>query len=130
MAFTNTAAENVLKGFLGLNTGAILGKCYLGLSTTAPSSDGTGFTEPSSSAGYGRVEMTNKIMTVTEAENEVAIMFPEATSSWGTVRYFGLFASENPTALPLIYGALTSQVTISANYIALFRPGNFTMSLT
>ena len=130
MAFTRAAAENVLKGFLGLTSGAILGHCFLGLSTSAPNSDGANFTEPSSSAGYGRVEFTNKSMTVTgaSAENEAAIMFPEATSAWGTVVYFGLFASDSTTAPPLIYGALTSPV--SANNIALFRPGNFTMSLS
>lgn len=137
MAFTETASATVLKSFIGQGSSALLGSCYMGLSSTIPSSDGSNFTEPSG-GGYARTlvgistQSATQVMSTPEngtTSNEEIIYFPEATSSWGTLSYFGLFASETGTE-PLIYGALTSSVTVGANYVPLFRVGNFSLTLS
>ena len=65
---------------------------YLGLSTTPISQDGTGATEPSGTAGYTRVTITNdktKFSTSSNSElyNVVDLSFPESTASWGTITH-------------------------------------------
>jgi hypothetical protein len=46
-------------------------------------------------------------------QNNIAITFPTATGSWGTVTYFGIYDAS--TAGNLVgYGALTSSQTISS----------------
>jgi hypothetical protein len=63
-----------------------------------------------------------------EIENVLIIFFPEATASWGTLTHFGLFAG--PTGgVPKIFGALTSPITVGSGYVALFRVGNFSLSI-
>lgn len=134
--FTPSAAESVLKSFVGQNSG-ILSNCYIGLSTTTPAADGSNFTEPSAEAGYSRAiiglqgQSGTQTMTVSgaTATNDDIIFFPEATSSWGTITHFGLFNSATATT-PMITGALTSSVVIGANYVPLFRAGNFTLTLS
>jgi len=94
MAFTNTGSAAVLNGLVGKANTAPLSSCYIALSTTTPSADGSNFTEPASSAGYARVligsysQAATQVMTTPsngETENSTIIFFPEATSSWGTV---------------------------------------------
>ena len=53
--FLNCIMGNVFKTKL---SPTLPEKVYLGLSSTAPSVDGTGVTEPLDSAGYSRVELT------------------------------------------------------------------------
>ena len=60
--------------------------------------------------------------------NTDIIFFPEATGSWGTITHFGLFTQASGGQL-IVYGALTSPITVSANYVPLFRAGNFTLTL-
>lgn len=72
---------------------------YLGLSTTTPSNDGAGFTEPVAGA-YARVAITNDATNfpaafddggVTKKHNGVKFTFPDPTGNWGVVTYFGFF---------------------------------------
>lgn len=137
MAFTEAGSSMVLKSFVGQGASVLLSSCYMGLSSTIPSSDGSNFTEPSG-GGYARTivgidgQSATQLMSTPEngtTSNEQIIYFPEATSSWGTLSYFGLFARETATE-PLIYGALTSSVTVGANYVPLFRVGNFSLTLS
>lgn len=138
MAFTSTASNTLLNSFTGKsNSGAILQNCYMGLSTTTPNADGTNFTEPSSSNGYARATIglygqgaTQVMGTPSEGtiENASIIYFPEATASWGTITYFGLFNAATGGSL-MIYGPLDTSVTVAANYVPLFRTGNFSLTL-
>lgn len=136
MSFSTAGAQNALKGFLGQTGAPILFRCYMGLSTTTPSSDGSNFTEPDAAAGYARAligidgQSGTQLMEVegASAANDQIIFFPEATSTWGTVTYFGLFSAASG-GVPLIYGALSSSVSVPANYVPLFRVGSFTLSL-
>ena len=64
---------------------AIPEKYYLGLSSTAPSLDGSGVTEPGSGTGYARVELTSLSAPINGGvTNGGAIDFAESTAEWGT----------------------------------------------
>lgn len=119
---------------------------YIGLSTTAPNEDGTNFSEPTETytegdvikrrfingyerSQYGGTQTKMGPVEENEITNKEIIFFPEATGSWGTMLYFGLFASNDPATLPLVTGALTDSVNIPANYVPLFRVGNLTLSI-
>ena len=89
--FLNVVAGNVLKT---KSIPALPTKFYLGLSSTAPNLDGTGATEPATSAGYKRVELTslsepaNGVVT-----NDATIDFDESTAALGhydALRHFRL----------------------------------------
>jgi len=136
MAFTNTGSTAILNGLIGKGTGS-LANCYMGLSTSTPNADGTNFTEPSSTLGYARSVIGISGQSATQVmgnpsngsvSNTDIIFFPEATSAWGTITHFGLFTAASGGTL-IVYGALTSPITVSANYVPLFRVGNFTLTL-
>lgn len=133
MAFATTAAETVLKGFVGMTTSVILSNCYIGLGTTT----GNTFTEVTA-ASYKRQllgqssQPITQLMTVsgnTATNTNNIIMFPESEESWGTITQFGLFSALTG-GTPLIYGDLTSSVSVPTGYVPLFRKGNFTLTLT
>lgn len=137
MAFTNYGSTQVLNGLIGKGTGP-LSNCYIALSTTAPNADGTNFTEPSSAAGYARSIIGLSGTTATQvmsnptagaSSNTSIIFFPEATASWGTVTHFGLYSSQTGGSL-VLYGTLTNPIAVAANYVPLFRVGNFSLTLS
>jgi hypothetical protein len=110
---------------------------YVGLSTSAPSADGTNVTEPVGN-GYARVllgntsqELTQKMGTVANGhvENDEIIYFPEATGSWGTITHFCIFDSASGGNL-LAFGALNSPITPTANTIPIIRIGELTISIS
>lgn len=76
---------------------------YLGLSTTAPNDDGSGFTEPSGGA-YARVAVANNATNFpaavtasgeTTKSNGAKFTFPNPTSTWGLVVYYGWFTASS-----------------------------------
>lgn len=108
---------------------ALPSKYYIGLSTTAPSINGAGVTEPATSAGYERVELTslangdNGCVT-----NSADINFKESTANWGTVTHFVIYDSSTVgKGNLLMYGALTTArnvetatiMTVKAGYLSL-----------
>lgn len=109
---------------------------YLGLSTTAPNRDGTGYTEPDASAGYGRVKLGNdasswqamKAASLGATTNESTIFFPEATASWGTCTHYLLFDAETGGNL-LAYGPLDESIKPVANKVPIVREGNLNMTM-
>ena len=122
----NLVAGNV---FRSKEEPAIPAKYYLGLSTTAPDLDGQNVTEPSTDAGYARVELT-ALSEPTDGlvTNQQAVNFEESTNNWGTVTHFVIFdAAEANTGNLLMYGALTTPrtvetatiMTIKENYLKL-----------
>lgn len=85
--------------FGGLATTWAPGTWYLALSTTTPSNDGAGFTEPVGGS-YARVPITNNPTNfpaafldggVTKKHNGTKFTFPDPTGNWGTITYFGFF---------------------------------------
>lgn len=140
MAFTTTASNTLLKQMTGKESSSgILYNCYMGLSTTTPNADGTGFTEPAASTGYARARIGLSGTPATQVmgnpsngsiTNTSIIYFPIALANYGdAVTYFGLFTAETGGTL-MIYGALTSPVTVLKDYVPLFNTSNFTMTLS
>lgn len=137
MAFTKTGSTSVLNGLIGKSSGP-LSSCYIALSSTAPNADGTNFTEPPASTGYARavVGLTSQSATQVMSSpsngttvNDRIIFFPEATQSWGTLTHFGLYSAQNSGTL-ILYGALSSPITVASSYVPLFRAGNFSLTLS
>lgn len=74
---------------------------YLGLSTTTPADDGTGFSEPVGGS-YARVTCTNNSTNfppasapggVTQKVNGAKFTFPNPTGNWGAITHFGFFTA-------------------------------------
>ena len=137
MAFTTYGSNNILNGLIGKGSGP-LSNCYIALSTTKPNDDGSNFTEPASSTGYARSLIGQSGSSATQVmsnpangstQNNSIIFFPEATASWGTITYFGLYNAATGGQL-VLYGALTNPISIAANYVPLFRVGNFSLTLS
>ena len=137
MAFTNAGSAAVLNGLVGKTTSVPLSNCYLALSSTAPNADGSNFTEPDAAKGYARAvigmngQSATQVMTVPSGgvtQNKDIIFFPEASASWGTLTHFGLFTAASGGNL-MLYGALSEPITVAANYVPLFRVGNFSLTL-
>lgn len=73
---------------------------YLGLSTTTPADDGTGFTEPIGGS-YARVLIPNTTASwdnaatnagVTTKQNKINFRFsPDPTGNWGQITHYGFF---------------------------------------
>lgn len=123
--FLNCSAGNI---FNTKTTPALPKTYYIGLSTTAPTVAGTGVSEPSASAGYGRV----KLETLGEPSNGVvtntqAINFEESTAGWGTITHFVIYDAQTGGNL-LMYGALTAPRTVETSTIMTIKAGALSLS--
>lgn len=132
MGFTTAYANNILKNLFGDSK-------YVALATSAPTADSTGsdIAEPSAEAGYersrvydGNFSATNRTIT-----NGSYIYFPEATSSWGTIRYLCIVSTkERGTGTLDYFGQITDSkgtvgVEVGANTVPLFKPNTINISL-
>ena len=103
---------------------------YVGLSTTQPSEDGTGVTEPSA-GGYARVATAATDWNAAsggQITNATDIVFPQATADWGTVSYIVLYDAATGGNL-LAYAALTTAKTVQSGDTAQFSAGDITVTL-
>lgn len=136
---TVNTANQILNAFFGRVNNVTLGStCYIGLSTTTPAANGDNFTEPASGTGYARVLVGSYSQSNTQLMDAAAngsisntnniIFFPEATATWGTITHFGLFSSKTG-GTPIMYGALSSSISVPSGYIPIFRAGALTVSL-
>ena len=107
---------------------------YLGLSSTAPSIDGSGVTEPVSGRGYSRAEIPNNDLTFAEittgnsVSNKETIYLPESTGSWGVMTHYVIF--DEPTGGNLLmYGALSPNVAIPTRTIISIPAGSLSISV-
>lgn len=142
MALSTVAKTNLFNMIFGqAQSNTLLPTCYLGLLTSLPAnSDGSGYNEPDTAAGYkraflGNPQFSNNIMTVKTdlggelvATNDDIIYFPEATANWTAVVGWGLFGSKSG-GNPLFYGNLSTAVTVQQNYVPMFRKENFVMKI-
>lgn len=132
MGFTTNYANNILKTLFGSNK-------YIALTTQAPTADSTGATivEPNADDGYARAKVSNGNFT---AENRTIkngdyIYFPEATKSWGKIKYLCVVDSGTRGAGTLDYfGQITNSdgqvgVDVDPNTVPLFKPNTINISL-
>jgi len=124
--FLNQVMGNV---FGTKKTPALPAKFYLGLSSTTPAIDGTGVTEPLSSSGYARVELstlgepTNGVIS-----NTADISFDESTANWGTMTHFVIYDSQEGGNL-LVFDALSTPRSVETATIVTIKQGSMTLSL-
>lgn len=125
--FLNCVAGNL---FRTKTDPALPSEYYIGLSTTAPSVNGTNVTEPSASAGYSRVKLTNLSEPATGVvTNSQAINFEESTASWGTVTHFVIYDSASVgEGNLLMYGQLSTPRSVEASTIMTIKEGYLNLS--
>lgn len=108
----------------------------LGLASSAPQPDGTGFSEPSADNGYKRSKIgTLDASKEAQLANKEIIFFNESINAgYGTVGYFGLFTSAS-VSTPYFVGRLTDSggaettLTIGAEYVPIFRDHELVIGL-
>ncbi len=136
---TQATANSILNAFFGRTNSITLGAtCYIGLSTSTPSATGGNFTEPNESTGYSKVllgnyNQSNTMLMEAAVDGSICnsnniIFFPEATAAWGTITHFGIFISKT-SSVPIMWGALSSSISVPSGYIPIFRAGALTVSL-
>lgn len=127
-----TYFKNMIMGnVFGTKTSpAIPSEYYLGLSTTAPSKDGSNVTEPTSGgSGYARVKITDLSEPTDGVISSTApIEFPESTSDWGTITNYVIFDGLTEGNL-LMYGELENSRHVDQNTVVTFRTGGLTITL-
>ena len=124
--FLNLVSGNV---FGSKKSPAIPEKYYLGLSSTAPSLDGSGVTEPGDGAGYGRVELTSLSAPINGGvTNGGAIDFAESTAEWGTMTHYVIYDALSEGNL-LMYGELSASRKVEADTIMTIKLGSLNLSV-
>lgn len=111
---------------------------YVALCTgTAPTNDPSTTTEPSGGS-YARVAINNGGASsvwgaastdgsgVTTKTNVSNITFPQATANWGTITWFAILDASTGGNI-IIWGTLTSPVTINSGDTAVFQSGGITI---
>lgn len=133
MSFTNYLAKSLLDHIFTDSAFSPPATLYLALSTTTPTEAGGNFTEPSGN-NYSRVSTAAADWSAaTSADpsvkaNSAQKDFPEASGSWGTVTYFGLWDDSSAGNL-MAFGALTTSKTIGSGDVARFKVGDLSLSL-
>ena len=126
--FLNCTAGNIFNTKI---SPALPSEYYIGLSTTAPSADGTGVTEPPTEAGYARVKLTSLgEPTGGVVTNSQSVNFNESTAAWGTVTHFVIYdTSTVGSGNLLMYGALSAPRTVESATIMTIREGYLSLSV-
>lgn len=114
---TNYNIMAILRNQFGSVANTIPAKWYIGASTTAINQDGTGATEPTDPA-YARVEVDNNTSSWEDIpadfgrRNLIDIVFPIATTAWGTITH--IFITDSLTGGNMrYYGQLTVAKPVS-----------------
>ncbi len=120
--YANTILEDLFDG------------AYIGLCTddTEPTAAGGNITEPSGN-NYSRREASYGAFTASGGTiaNTAYLYFDEATASWGNIKYIIVCDAATGTGDHVRYvGELSSSITVNANTVPLFRPGNFSVTIT
>ena len=103
---------------------------FIGLSSTAPSIDGSGVSEPSSDASYKRVKLENLSEPSDGViSNTQAISFDESTSNWGTITHFVIYDAESEGNL-LMYDALSTPRNVETATIVTIKQGSLSLTLS
>lgn len=145
MATTYSCANALLETMCGKRTTIPYQNTYIGLSTTAPTRSGTGYTEPTA-ASYKRQRFgsastpafnkmgaaANGVIKNNNTGNEYGgkVFFPElqAGESYGEITHVLLFDSLTSGTL-LAYAALETSITPTAGAIPVIPVESITLSL-
>ena len=112
--FLKSISEDIFKHQI---TQVVPYEFYLGLSSTAPSTDGSGVTEPTDEA-YHRARIVNSEETLSTADsstgivlNHTAVYLPESTEPWPGLTHYVIYDSETNGNL-LMYGPLNATMNV------------------
>ena len=102
---------------------------HIGLYTTVPADDGTGGTEATGGAYARQAYAKNTTNWGSSAagnpstiQNLVAVTFPEATASWGTIKGWGYFTAATAGTL-LFFASLDTNKAVNNGDTAKFATG-------
>lgn len=101
---------------------------YVGLSSSEPSVDGSGVTEPAG-GGYARVELSS--LSVPDAgtiTNTASVEFEESTQDWGTMTHYVVYDAPEGGNL-LLYNALEKVRLVQSENQVRFKTSALTFSL-
>jgi hypothetical protein len=101
---------------------------YVGLHTDNPGEDGTA--NELSGGNYERRPMTFGSVSGGSVQNNAAVTFPQASSSWGVITHFSLWDYDSDPSNCLYYGALSLPKTVGATDIFEFLAGGITVTET
>jgi len=109
---------------------------YLGLYTATPSDSGGGTEVSTSGTAYDRADITNNVTNFPVASgtnptlksNGTVISFVQATASWGTVGWWGIFDA-NAAGNLLVWGPITTPKAIDTGDTASFAIGDLDITL-
>ena len=102
---------------------------YIGLSTTAPTSEGGNVTEPSS-GGYARIHLDS--LSASDAgtvSNSGIIDFGKTTGDWGRITHAVVFDGAEADANVVWHSPLSSAQTVSAGNTLIFNVGELYFNL-
>lgn len=123
--FLNCLAGNI---YHTKSTPAIPAKYYLGLSSTAPDLSGGNVTEPASSGGYARIEITSLSEPSDGAvSNTSPVSFAESTADWGTITHYVIYDAQTNGNL-LVYGALSAPRSVESATVMTIKEGQLVLS--
>lgn len=100
---------------------------YVSLHTADPGNTGAGEATGGAYARQGPVAFTNAGANPTVASNSAILTFPQATASWGTVGWFGVWDAASAGNF-LGSGALTAPGPVNNGDTARFLVGSLTIT--
>ena len=125
-AFSNYLENALINGTLRATSYTAPATVYVGLFTSDPTDAGSG-TEVSGNA-YARQSATFAAPSNGASSTSADVQFPQATGTWGTVGWFGIFDALTTGNL-MYHGALTASKTIETGDVFKIASGNLTVTL-
>jgi hypothetical protein len=125
-AFSNYLENALINGTLRATSYTAPTTVYVGLFTSDPTDAGSG-TEVSGNA-YARQSATFAAPSNGVSSTSADVQFPQATGTWGTVGWFGIFDALTTGNL-MYHGALTASKTIETGDVFKIASGNLTVTL-
>ncbi len=103
---------------------------YLAVSSTLPTASGTNVTEPpSSGSAYKRILLSNlEQLADGIITNSDVISYPESTSNWGTIPFYGVFDSMTGGNL-IMYGEFDSPRTVEDSTVFSVKKGGLKLQI-
>lgn len=130
--FTYYGANKLLDKYFSAADFTPPSNLFIGICTGGVTEAGVATGEPSGS-GYGRVQLTNNATNFPAANNGaksngVAIQFPEASGSWGTIAY--VFVADQSSGGNIIaYGAISPTKAIDSGDTFILPIGDLDITL-
>ena len=135
-SFSDYTENNVLDHLTG-KTAFTMPTAYIALSTTDPTDDASGISEPDSTGGYARITTSGSDWDAASGgatANATVLSFPVSTEAWSTdetdLAYFAVYDALSGGNM-LGHGSLTTPMAVDTDGITLsFAIGDLDWTLT